>query len=105
MDEFGNIRLGGVAYYLGREIEARTDIETRVVVLGHLQRGGSPTPFDRILATRYGIAAIDLVKQGKFGLMVALKGNDIVSVPLKDVAGKRKRVDRKLYEMATVFFG
>ncbi len=105
VDEFGNIRLGGVAYYLGREIEARTDIETRVVVLGHLQRGGSPTPFDRILATRYGIAAIDLVKQGKFGLMVALRGNDIVSVPLKDVAGKRKRVDRKLYEMATVFFG
>jgi len=75
------------------------------VVLGHLQRGGSPTAFDRILATRYGIAAIDLVHQGRFGQMVALKGNEIVAVSLKDVVGKRKTVDPKLYEMATVFFG
>ncbi len=105
VDEFGHARLGGVGYYLGREIEKRTGIETRVVMLGHLQRGGSPTAFDRILATRYGIAAIDLVNQGKFGLMVAIKGNKIVSVPLKDVVGKRKTVDPKLYEMATVFFG
>ncbi|MFQ6064523.1 MAG: 6-phosphofructokinase [Candidatus Bathyarchaeia archaeon] len=105
VDEFGNVRLGGVGYYLGKEIEDRTDIETRVVMLGHLQRGGSPTAFDRLLATRYGIAAIDLVKKGKFGLMVALKGNEIVSVPLKDVTGKRKTVDPKLYELATVFFG
>jgi 6-phosphofructokinase 1 len=105
VDEFGHVRLGGVGYYLGREIENRTGIETRVVMLGHLQRGGSPTAFDRILATRYGIAAIDLVNQGKLGLMVALKGNEIVSVPLKDVVGKRKTVDPKLYEMATVFFG
>jgi len=105
LDEFGHLRLGGVGYYLGREIERRTGIETRVVVLGHLQRGGSPTAFDRILATRYGIAAIDLVKKGKFGFMVALKGNEIVSVPLKDVVGKRKTVDPKLYEMAKVFFG
>jgi 6-phosphofructokinase 1 len=104
-DEFGHPRLGGVGYYLGREIEDRTGIETRVVMLGHLQRGGSPTAFDRILATRYGIAAIDLINQGKYGLMVALKGNEIVSVPLKDVVGKRKTVDPKLYEMATVFFG
>ncbi len=105
VDEFGNVRLGGVGYYLGREIENRTGIETRVVMLGHLQRGGSPTAFDRILATRYGIAAIDLVNQGKFGLMVALKGNEMVSVPLKDVVGKRKTVDPKLYEMARIFFG
>ena len=105
VDEFGHARLGGVGYYLGKEIEKCTGIETRVVTLGHLQRGGSPTAFDRILATRYGIAAIDLVNQGKFGLMVALKGNEIVSVPLKDVVGKRKTVDFKLYEMATVFFG
>jgi len=104
-DEFGHPRLGGVGYYLGREIEDKTGIETRVVMLGHLQRGGSPTAFDRILATRYGIAAIDLVNQGKFGLMVALQGNKIVSVPLKKVVGKRKTVDPKLYEMATVFFG
>ncbi|MGD8506384.1 MAG: 6-phosphofructokinase [Candidatus Bathyarchaeota archaeon] len=105
MDEFGHVKLGGVGYYIGREIENRIGIETRVVTLGHLQRGGSPTAFDRILATRYGIAAIDLVSQGRFGFMVALKGNKIVSVPLKDVVGKRKTVDPKLYEMATVFFG
>jgi len=105
VDEFGNIRLGGVGYYLGKEIENRTDIETRVVVLGHLQRGGSPTPFDRILATRYGIAAIDLVNEGKFGHMVALQGNKIASVLLEDIVGRRKKVDPKLYEVATVFFG
>ncbi len=75
------------------------------MVLGHLQRGGSPTAFDRILATRYGIAAIDLVHEGKFGCMVAIQGNKIVSVQLKDVAGKRKTVDLKLYEIASVFFG
>jgi len=80
-------------------------IETRVVVLGHLQRGGSPTAFDRILATRFGIAAIDLIHEGKFGYMVATKGNKIVSVPLKDVAGKRKTVDLELYNIASVFFG
>ena len=106
VDEFGHARLGGVGYYLGKEIEKRCeDIETRVVVLGHIQRGGSPTAFDRILATRYGIAAIDLVHKGEFGRMVALKGNEIVSVPLKDVAGKRKTVDLRLYEIASVFFG
>jgi 6-phosphofructokinase 1 len=105
IDEFGHIRLGGVGYHLGKEIEKRLGIETRVVVLGHLQRGGSPTAFDRILATRFGIAAIDLVHEGKFGYMVAIKGNKIVSVPLKDVIGKRKTVDLQLYDIASVFFG
>jgi phosphofructokinase-like protein len=105
IDEFGHIRFGGVGYFLGKEIEKSLGIETRVVVLGHLQRGGSPTAYDRILATRYGIAAIDLVKQRKFGQMVAIKGNKIVSVPLKDVVGKRKTVDLKLYDIASVFFG
>lgn len=104
-DEFGNVRLGGVGYFLGREIEKKMKVETRVVVLGHLQRGGSPIAFDRVLASRYGIAAIDLVDEGKFGLMVALQGNKIVSVPLKDVVGKRKKVDLGLYEIARVFFG
>ncbi len=104
-DEFGNPRLGGVGYYLGREIEKCTGIETRVVVLGHLQRGGSPTAFDRVLATRYGVAAIDLVNQEKFGKMVALQGNKIVSVSLKDVIGKRKKVDLELYKIAKVFSG
>lgn len=105
IDEFGHVRLGGVGYFLGREIEERTGLETRVVVLGHLQRGGSPTAFDRILATKFGLAAIDLVAEGKFGQMVALRGNEIVSVPLKEAVGNLKTVDLKLYEMASVFFG
>lgn len=105
IDEFGHIRLGGIGYYVGKEIEKSLGIETRVVVLGHLQRGGSPTAFDRNLATRFGIAAIDSVYEKKFGQMVALQGNRIVTVPLKDVVGKRKTVDLKLYEIASVFFG
>jgi 6-phosphofructokinase 1 len=105
LDEFGHPRLGGIGYYIGREIEKCTGIETRVVVLGHLQRGGSPTAYDRILATRYGIAAIDLVYEKDFGKMVALKGNKIISVLLKDVIGKRKTVDLKLYDVAQVFVG
>jgi 6-phosphofructokinase 1 len=105
VDEFGHIRLGGIGYYVGKEIEKRMNIETRVVVLGHLQRGGSPIAFDRILATRFGIAAVDLVHEKKFGRMVAIQGNNIVSVPLKDVIGKRKTVDLELYDIARVFFG
>ncbi|MEM3617077.1 MAG: 6-phosphofructokinase [Candidatus Bathyarchaeia archaeon] len=105
IDEFGHISLGGIGYYLAREIEQRTGIETRVVVLGHLQRGGSPTAFDRILATRFGVAAIDHAHEGRFGCMTALQGNRIVPVPLKDVVGKRKTVDLELYNIASVFFG
>jgi phosphofructokinase-like protein len=105
LDEFGHIRFGGIGYYIGKEIEKCLKVETRVVVLGHLQRGGSPTAFDRILATRFGIAAIDLVHEGKFGCMVAIKGNKIVSVPLKEIIGKRKTVDLELYDIASVFFG
>ncbi len=104
-DEFGHPRLGGVGYYIGREIERCTGVETRVVVLGHLQRGGSPTAFDRVLATRYGIAAIDAVHNGQFGRMVALQGNQIVTVLLKDVIGKRKMVNLELYEISEVFSG
>jgi len=104
VDEFGHARLGGIGYYLGKEIEKRFgNMDARVVVLGHLQRGGSPIAFDRVLATRFGIAAIDLVKEGKFGFMVAIKGNKMVSVALKDVVGKRKTVDPKLYEIAATF--
>ncbi len=105
LDEFGHIRLGGVGYYLGKEIEKVLGIETRVVVLGHVQRGGTPTAFDRILATRFGVAAIDLVHERKFDRMVAIKGNKIVSVPLGEVVGKRKTVDMGLYDLATIFFG
>lgn len=105
LDEFGHIRLGGVGYFLGKEIEKNLKVETRVVVLGHVQRGGSPTAFDRVLATRFGIAAIDMVHKGEFSRMVSLKGNRITSVPLKEVVGKRKTVDLELYDIASVFFG
>jgi 6-phosphofructokinase 1 len=105
VDEFGNVRLGGVGYYLGKEIEKRIGTETRVVVLGHIQRGGTPTAFDRILATRLGLAAIDFVHEGKFGYLVTLQGNKIVPFPLKDIIGKRKTVDLALYDVASVFFG
>jgi phosphofructokinase-like protein len=106
VDEFGHARFGGVGYYIGKEIEKRFEnIDTRVVVLGHLQRGGSPIAFDRVLATRFGIAAIDLVHAGRFGEMVAIQGNAMLPVPLKDVVGKRKTVDLKLYEIAATFFG
>jgi 6-phosphofructokinase 1 len=105
VDEYGHLRLGGVGYYLGREIEKCIDIETRVVVLGHIQRGGTPTTFDRILATRFGIAAIDFVHEGKFGYLTALQGNKIAPFPLEEIIGKRKTVDLGLYELASVFFG
>ncbi len=105
VDEFGHPQLGGVGYYLAKEIEKTLNIETRVVTLGHLQRGGTPTAYDRVLATRFGKAAVDLIHEEKFGRMVALKGRDITSVPLKDVIGKRKTVDLQLYDLAQIFFG
>jgi len=99
-DEFGHVRLGGIGNTLAAEIEARTGFETRAVVLGHIQRGGSPTAFDRMLATRYGIGAIDLVHQGKFGRMVALKGNDISSVPIADAVSKTRYVSQEFIDVA-----
>ena len=104
-DEFGHVQLGGVSSLLGRQIEARTGFETRVVILGHIQRGGSPTAFDRILATRFGVQAMTLVHQGEFGKMVALQGNQIVAVPLSEASRSPRPVDPKLYETAAVFFG
>ncbi len=104
-DAFGHVRLGGIGHYLGREIEKRTGLETRVTVLGHTQRGGSPTAYDRILATRFGIAAIDLIREGQFGMMVSLQGNKIVPVPLEKAVAQLKTVDMELYEIARVFFG
>jgi 6-phosphofructokinase 1 len=100
-DEFGHVRLGGIGNSLAAEIEARTGFETRAVVLGHIQRGGSPTAFDRMLATRYGIGAIDLVHAGKFGRMVALKGNDITSVPITDAIARTRYVNQELIDVAT----
>lgn len=100
-DEFGHVRLGGIGNTLAAEIESRTGFETRAVVLGHTQRGGSPTAFDRMLATRYGIGAIDLVHEGKFGRMVALKGNDITSVPIADAISRTRNVSKELMDVAS----
>jgi 6-phosphofructokinase 1 len=100
-DEFGHVRLGGIGNTLAAEIESRTGFETRAVVLGHTQRGGSPTAFDRMLATRYGIGAIDLVHEGKFGRMVALKGNDITSVPIVDAVSRTRYVSQEIIDVAS----
>lgn len=99
-DEFGHVRLGGIGAVLARELEHRTGFESRAVILGHIQRGGSPTAFDRVLATRYGIGAIDAVHRGDFGKMVSLKGSDIVTVPLKDAISRTRTVPEELLEMA-----
>jgi phosphofructokinase-like protein len=100
LDEFGHVRLGGIGNVLAAEIEARTGFETRAVILGHTQRGGSPTAFDRMLATRYGVGAIDLVHQGGFGRMVALKGNEITSVPITDAIARTRCVPQELINVA-----
>ncbi|MDD5044533.1 MAG: ATP-dependent 6-phosphofructokinase [Candidatus Omnitrophica bacterium] len=105
LDEFGHVRLGGIGEKLAGEIEKKTGYETRVTVLGHIQRGGTPTAFDRILGTRFGIRAVELVKQKKFGRMVALSGNKIIDVPLENAVAALKTVDMELYEVAKVFFG
>jgi len=104
-DEFGHVRLGGVGAELAREIEERTGYETRVTVLGHVQRGGSPTPRDRVLATRFGLRAADLVHEGRFGRMAALQGDRIVDVSLEDATRELKRVPAEWYEVAQAFFG
>jgi len=103
VDEFGHVRLGGVASALAPEIEARTGFETRVTILGHVLRGGTPTAFDRILATRFGLAAIDAAHDGDFGTMVALRGTDIVRVPLADAVRELKTVPSALLDEAAVF--
>ncbi len=105
LDEFGHVRLGGIGELLARKIEEVTTFETRVTVLGHVQRGGSATAFDRVLGTRFGEKAVQLVKQKKFGQMVALKANEIISVPIEVAVGKLKTVDAAFYEMAKTFFG
>ena len=104
-DAFGHVRLGGIGHVLGNLIEERTGFETRVTVLGHIQRGGSPTAFDRILGTRFGVKAAELVLAKEFGKMVSLQGNKIVVVPLDDEAVKMKTVDPELYTLAKSFFG
>ena len=94
LDEFGHVRLGGIGSALAAEIEKRTGFESRSVVLGHLQRGGSPSAADRVLATRYGLGAIDMVHRGEFGQMAALRGNKIVSIPLAEAIAANRKVDQ-----------
>jgi 6-phosphofructokinase 1 len=105
LDAFGHPRLGGIGDALAKEIEQRTGYESRAVVLGHIQRGGTPTAFDRVLSTRFGVAAIDAVHDGDFGRMVALRAGDIVRVPLDEATGELKLVGDDLYDVARVFFG
>jgi 6-phosphofructokinase 1 len=105
VDEFGHVRLGGIGHFLASEVETRTGFETRVTVLGHVQRGGSPTAHDRILATLFGIKSHDLVRGGKFGMMAAMVNGHIGAVPLAEAVKELKTVDMDLYHMASIFFG
>jgi phosphofructokinase-like protein len=104
-DAFGHARLGGIGGALGAEIEARTGFETRVTTLGHVQRGGSPTAHDRVLATRFGLKAADLVFERQFGMMASLRGSEIVAVPIAEAVADLKTVPPELYQQAEAFFG
>jgi ATP-dependent phosphofructokinase / diphosphate-dependent phosphofructokinase len=105
LDQFGHVHLGGIGEVIAKEIENRTGFETRVTVLGHIQRGGSPTAFDRLLGTRYGVKAVDLIEEQKYGMMVCLRGNKITSIPLGDAMTKLKSVDPELIRIAEIFYG
>jgi phosphofructokinase-like protein len=105
LDSFGHVRLSGVGEWLAKEIEKRTGNEARTTVLGHIQRGGTPSAFDRWLATRFGLHAIQAVRDRDFGKMVALRGTDIVRVPIAEATARLKTVDPQLYEEVGVFFG
>jgi 6-phosphofructokinase 1 len=105
VDAFGHARLGGIGVTLEKEIEEHTGYETRVTILGHVQRGGTPVAYDRVLATRFGVAAMDAVAAGRFGTMVALRGTEIVEVPLQTALREPKLLDPALYETAELFFG
>jgi 6-phosphofructokinase 1 len=104
-DAFGHERLGGIGVTLEQEIERRTGFESRVTILGHVQRGGTPVAFDRVLATRFGVAAMDAVAAGRFGCMVAAHATEIVEVALEDALREPKLLDPDLYETAELFFG
>ncbi|HUU12625.1 MAG TPA: ATP-dependent 6-phosphofructokinase [Terriglobia bacterium] len=105
LDQFGHVHLGGIGEVIGSQIEKLTGFETRVTVLGHIQRGGSPTAFDRLLGTRYGVRAVDLIEQGKFGHMVSLRGSTITSIHMSKAMRKLKFVDPNLIEIAKIFYG
>jgi phosphofructokinase-like protein len=104
-DAFGHERLGGIGVTLEREIEARTGYETRATILGHVQRGGTPTAFDRVLATRFGVAALLATAAARYGMMVGVRGSAIVQIPLRDALAQPKLLDPQLYETAELFFG
>jgi 6-phosphofructokinase 1 len=104
-DSFGHARLGGIGVALEAEIERLTGFESRVTILGHVQRGGTPVAFDRVLATRFGVAAMDAVVGGRFGCMIAARGTEIVEVSLQDALAAPKLLDPRLYETAELFFG
>jgi len=103
-DAFGHIRLGGIGKVLAHEIEELTGFETRYVILGHIQRGGSPSAFDRILGTRLGAYAVDMIEREEFGKMASLRGNKVTAIPLREAVAKQKRVDPELYDIAATFF-
>ena len=105
VDEFGHPRLGGIGYTLEKEIEDRTGYETRATVLGHVQRGGTPTAFDRVLATRLGLAAIDAAHDGAWGMMAALRSTEIELVELADAVAEVRRVPVEEYRRFGALFG
>ena len=105
LDSFGHPKLGGIGNFLGKEIEVRTGFETRVTVLGHVQRGGSPTASDRFLGVEFGVKAVELVLAKDFGKMVSKRGNEIMAIPLADAVSRHRLVDSKSYALAKIFFG
>ncbi len=104
-DAFGHVLLGGIGERIAKEIQKRTGFETRSVTLGHVQRGGTPTAYDRVLATRYGLLAADMVHEGKYGMMAALRGGRFEPVPIRDAVAELKTVESSLLDLAQVFFG
>lgn len=105
LDAFGHVRLGGISEILAEEIEKRTHFETRVTVLGHIQRGGTPSAFDRVLATRFGVKAMELALNKRFGYMACLEGSEVNEVPIERAVGTLKTVDMRLYDIAKIFYG
>lgn len=104
VDVFGHVRLGGIAHLVAAEIGRRTSFDPRVTILGHVQRGGTPTAFDRVLASRFGVAAVDAIHEGGLGMMTSLTAGEIVLVPLADAVAEVKKLDSGLWETAKVFF-
>lgn len=104
LDAFGHVRLGGISNVLADIIEKQTGVEARATILGHVQRGGSPTAFDRVLGSRFGVYAVEMINEGKFGRMAALRGTEILDIPIEDAVNTTKTVDEKLFNTAKVFF-